>query len=64
MSADAANGEPLKDISSWDKALMLTRAALEKKACDLVVLNVHEHTSIANYFIVCSDLSTCLPERE
>lgn len=47
----------LKDISSWDKALLLTRAALEKKACDLVVLDVHEHTSIADYFIVCSGRS-------
>jgi ribosome-associated protein len=36
---------------------MLTRAALEKKACDLVVLDVHEHTSIADYFIVCSGRS-------
>jgi ribosome silencing factor RsfS/YbeB/iojap len=45
------------DISSWDKALLLTRAALEKKACDLVVLDVHEHTSIADYFIVCSGRS-------
>jgi ribosome-associated protein len=47
----------LKDISSWDKALLLTRAALEKKACDLVVLDVHEQTSIADYFIVCSGRS-------
>jgi len=47
----------LKDISSLDKALLLTRAALEKKACDLVVLDVHEHTSIADYFIVCSGRS-------
>lgn len=47
----------MKDISSLDKALLLTRAALEKKACDLVVLDVHEHTSIADYFIVCSGRS-------
>jgi ribosome-associated protein len=47
----------LKDISSWNKALLLTRAALDKKACDLVVLDVHEHTSIADYFIVCSGRS-------
>jgi ribosome-associated protein len=47
----------LKEISSWDKALLLTRAALEKKACDLVVLDVHEQTSIADYFIVCSGRS-------
>lgn len=30
---------------------------MERKACDLVVLNVHEHTSIADYFIVCSGRS-------
>ena len=37
--------------------MLLTRAALEKKAGDLVVLDVHEHTSIADYFIVCSGRS-------
>ena len=47
----------MKDISSWDKALLLTRAALDKKACDLVVLDVHEQTSIADYFILCSGRS-------
>lgn len=47
----------MKEISSWQKALLLTRAALEKKACDLVVLDVHEQTSIADYFIVCSGRS-------
>jgi ribosome-associated protein len=47
----------LADISSWEKALLLTRFALDKKACDLVVLDVHEHTSIADYFIVCSGRS-------
>ena len=43
--------------SSWDKALLLTRFALEKKACDLVVLAVSELTSIADYFIICSGRS-------
>jgi ribosome-associated protein len=47
----------LAEISSWEKALLLTRFALDKKACDLIVLNVHEHTSIADYFIVCSGRS-------
>ena len=56
-AAGAVSGETLKDISSWDKALLLTRAALEKKACDLVVLDVRELTSIADYFIVCSGRS-------
>jgi ribosome-associated protein len=47
----------LPEITSWDKALLLTRFALEKKACGLVVLDVHELTSIADYFIVCSGRS-------
>lgn len=44
-------------INSWDKTLFLTRAALEKKAGDLVVMDVHEVTSIADYFIICSGRS-------
>jgi ribosome-associated protein len=47
----------LKDISSWDKTLLLARFALEKKACNLVVMEVREHTSIADYFIICSGRS-------
>ncbi len=47
----------MKYLSSWDKTLLLTRAALDKKACDLVVLEVSEFTSIADYFIVCSGRS-------
>lgn len=47
----------LADISSWEKALLLTRFALEKKAYDLVVLDVRELTSIADYFILCSGRS-------
>lgn len=44
-------------ISAWEKALLLTRFALEKKACDLVVMDVRELTSIADYFIICSGRS-------
>ena len=47
----------MKDLGSWEKTLLLTGAALDKKACDLVVLDVREHTSIADYFIVCSGRS-------
>jgi ribosome-associated protein len=47
----------LAAISSWDKVLLLTRFALEKKARDLVVLEVRELTSIADYFIICSGSS-------
>jgi ribosome-associated protein len=47
----------LKELSSWDKTLLLTRLALDKKACDLVVLDVREQTSIADYFILCTGRS-------
>jgi ribosome-associated protein len=47
----------LAAISSWDKALLLARFALEKKACDLVILDVRGLTSIADYFIICSGRS-------
>ena len=44
-------------ISSWDKALLVARAALEKKAYDLVVMEVRDLTSIADYFVICSGRS-------
>ena len=44
-------------ISSWDKTLLVTRFALEKKAYDLVVMEVRDLTSIADYFIICSGRS-------
>jgi ribosome-associated protein len=47
----------LAEIGSWAKTLLLTRFALDKKACDLVVLDVREQTSIADYFILCSGRS-------
>jgi len=47
----------LTSISSWDKTLHVTRAALEKKAYDLVVMEVRDLTSIADYFIICSGRS-------
>jgi ribosome-associated protein len=47
----------LAAISSWDKALLLARFALEKKACDLVIMEVREVTSIADYFVICSGRS-------
>ena len=43
--------------SSWEKVLLLTRAALEKKAYDFVVIEVRELTSIADYFIICTGRS-------
>jgi ribosome-associated protein len=47
----------LTPISAWDKTLLITRAALEKKAYDLVVMEVRDVTSIADYFVICSGRS-------
>jgi ribosome-associated protein len=47
----------LAAITSWEKAILLVRSALEKKALDLVLLEVRDLTSIADYFIVCSGRS-------
>jgi ribosome-associated protein len=47
----------LTAISPWEKALLLVSSALEKKACDLVLMEVRELSSIADYFIICSGRS-------
>lgn len=47
----------MTSISSWDKTLLVTRAALDKKAYDLVVMEVRDLTSIADYFVICSGRS-------
>jgi len=44
-------------MESWEKALLISRFALDKKAYDLVLLEVSEVTSIADYFIICSGRS-------
>ena len=40
-----------------EKALLCVRFALEKKAYDLVVMEVGELTSLADYFLVCTGRS-------
>ena len=47
----------MTDASSWERTLLLTRLALDRKACDLVVMDVRGLTSIADYFIICSGRS-------
>lgn len=42
---------------SRETALLCVRFALEKKAYDLVVLDVGALTSLANYFIICTGRS-------
>jgi ribosome-associated protein len=44
-------------LSTWDRALECTRAALDRKAYDLVVLDVAALTSIGDYFVICSGRS-------
>jgi ribosome-associated protein len=39
------------------KALLCTRAALAKKATDVVVIEVGNHTTIAEYLVVCTGRS-------
>jgi ribosome-associated protein len=47
----------LTRLDSREKAILLCRLALEKKAYDLVLMEVREVTSIADYFIICSGRS-------
>jgi len=42
----------LRTKESWEKALLCAQAALDKKAYDLVILEVGEFTTIAEYFVV------------
>lgn len=47
----------LAGLDSREKAILLSRFALEKKAYDLVLMEVRQVTSIADYFIICSGRS-------
>jgi ribosome-associated protein len=47
----------LSDLPGWETALEVTRAALDRKAYDLVVLEVGPFTSIGDYFVICSGRS-------
>lgn len=50
--------DSLADKSSLEIAQMLSRTALEKKAEDLVILDVHGISSFADYFVIMSGRST------
>ena len=41
-------------VDSKEKSLLAAKAALDKKAGDLVVFDVRGLTTIADYFIICS----------
>ncbi|HEV8716590.1 MAG TPA: ribosome silencing factor [Candidatus Binatia bacterium] len=47
----------MKLDKSWEKALRSAQAALDKKAYDLVVLQVGALTSVADYFVICTGRS-------
>jgi ribosome-associated protein len=46
-----------KENDSRKRALLCVNASLEKKAKDIVVLNVKEISAFADYFIICSGTS-------
>ena len=46
-----------KDLSSRQKILLAVNAALEKKAKNIVILNIKNVTSFADYTIICSGTS-------
>jgi ribosome-associated protein len=47
----------LTRLGGWERALECTRAALDRKAYDLVVLETGQLSSIADYFVICSGRS-------
>jgi ribosome-associated protein len=47
----------LTRLGGWARALECTRAALDHKAYDLVVLETGNVSSIADYFVICSGRS-------
>lgn len=46
-----------KENGSRERALLCVNASLEKKAKDLIILNVREASAFADYFILCSGTS-------
>jgi ribosome-associated protein len=46
-----------KDLSTRQKILLAVNAALEKKAKNIVILNIQNVTSFADYTVICSGTS-------
>ena len=46
-----------KNIETREKALLCVNASLEKKAKDIVLLNVKEISAFTDYFLICSGSS-------
>lgn len=47
----------MKLDKSWDRALRCAQSALDKKAYDLVILEVSALTSVTDYFVICTGRS-------
>ena len=47
----------MTELSSETRMLACVAAALDRKAHDLVVLDTAQHTSVADYFVICSGRS-------
>jgi ribosome-associated protein len=47
----------LKSNDSWERVLQCAQSALDKKAYDLIILDVAKLTSIADYFLICTGRS-------
>ncbi len=43
-----------KSYNSKDKTLIISQAAIEKKADNVVIMNMREMTTICDFFIICS----------
>jgi ribosome-associated protein len=43
--------------TTWERTLLSAEAALGRKAVDLVVLDIGEISSVADYFVICSGRS-------
>lgn len=46
-----------ESINGKERVLLCVNASLQRKAKDLIILNVKEFSSIADYFIICSGTS-------
>ena len=57
---DAANGEPVDDMSSRDRARLVAAVADDKKGLDTVILDVGDVLAICEFFVVTSAPNTRL----